>query len=111
MQPLDLCTVLIYLKVEEEPTGILSAHAKSMLALKNSLTSMAVDWFEMEVVNSPKLDSATGDVLLGLRSKLNLLEEHSSSIPLIVFEDTTESRLLSSKGVQYLSMPFVNPFF
>ena len=83
----------------------MSAHAKSMLAVKQSLTSMATDWFEMEVTTSPDLTSAAGDVLLGLRSKLNLLEEHSSSIPLIVFEDTTESRLLSTKGVQYLSMP------
>ncbi|KAG4414977.1 hypothetical protein IFR04_011905 [Cadophora malorum] len=102
---LRLCLVDFDYYPDEEPTGILSAHAKSMLALKQSLTSMAADWFEMEVITSPDLASATGDVLLGLRSKLNLLEEHTSSIPLIVFEDTTESRLLSTKGVQYLSMP------
>ncbi|PVH73765.1 hypothetical protein DL98DRAFT_468841 [Cadophora sp. DSE1049] len=104
---LRLCLVDFdyYPDVKEEPTGILSTHAKSMIAVKQSLTSMAIDWFAMEVITSPNLASATGDVLLGLRSKLNLLEEHSSSVPLIVFEDTTESRLLSTKGVQYLSMP------
>lgn len=94
-----------YPDMDEAPTGILSAHAKAMLALKNSLTRMAVDWFEMEVITSPTLASGTGDVLLGLRSKLTLSEGHNSSIPLIIFEDTTESRLLGTKGVQYLTMP------
>ncbi|KAG4442012.1 hypothetical protein IFR05_002480 [Cadophora sp. M221] len=104
---LKLCLVDFdyYPDVDEAPTGILSAQSKSMLDLKESLTRMAIDWFEMEVITSTNLASAAGNVLIGLRSKLALLEGHTNSIPLIVFEDTTESRLLGTKGVQYLSMP------
>ncbi|KAH7330509.1 hypothetical protein BKA65DRAFT_59603 [Rhexocercosporidium sp. MPI-PUGE-AT-0058] len=104
---LQLCFVDFdyYPDMDEAPTGILSAHAKAMLALKESLTRMANDRFEMEVTTSPSLASATGNILIGLRSKLGLLEGHTNLVPLIVFEDTTDSRLLGTTGVQYLTMP------
>ncbi|KAH6719464.1 hypothetical protein BKA61DRAFT_669786 [Leptodontidium sp. MPI-SDFR-AT-0119] len=104
---LKLCLIDFdyYPDVDEAPTGILSAQSKSMLALKESLKRMAIDWFEMEVTTGTTLASAAGNVLVGLRSKLALLEGHANSIPLIIFEDTTESRLLGTKRVHYLSMP------
>ncbi|KAL2067557.1 hypothetical protein VTL71DRAFT_1982 [Oculimacula yallundae] len=104
---LQLCLVNFdyYPDVDEAPTGILSAHSRSMLALKKSLTRMAIDWFDMKVTTSPDLASAAGDILVGLHSKLFLLENHVSPVPLVIFEDSVKPRLLGTQGIQYLTMP------
>jgi hypothetical protein len=105
---LTLCLVGFeyYPDIGENPTGILSVHARRMLTLKSSITTIAADWFGMETSAASSLASATGDILIGLRSKLDLPDGHVQKQALIFFEDTVGgSRSLDAKGVIYLSQP------
>ncbi|TVY42575.1 Hybrid signal transduction histidine kinase B [Lachnellula occidentalis] len=78
-----------YPDIAETPSGLLSAHARCILAMKESLTAMAADWFGLEVTTASSADSAKGDILMGLRSKSSLLKSnHVPILPLIIFEDT-----------------------
>lgn len=92
-----------YPDIGEEPTGILSPYARSMLVLKSSIAKAAADWFGMEVTTASSLIEAKGDVLIGLRSKWNLLEEHEVAQPLILVEDTAEISPCEAEGVFSLS--------
>ncbi|PBP23661.1 ATPase of HSP90 chaperone/DNA topoisomerase II/histidine kinase [Diplocarpon rosae] len=89
----------------ETPTGVLTPHARSMLALKRSLANMASDWFGMEVSTSSTLASPGRGISLALRSKLNRQSAPVEGSPLIVLEDVAEGRLRASRGVHYMSMP------
>ena len=95
-----------YPDIRETPTGILSTHARCMLALKSSLAMIAEDWFGMKVKTASSLASAQGDILLGLQSKLDLPEGHVQEQALIVFEDAVGgSKSRETKGAYYLSQP------
>ncbi|KAG0648199.1 Autoinducer 2 sensor kinase phosphatase [Hyphodiscus hymeniophilus] len=90
----------------EDPTGILNASARRMLALKASLETMASTWFGMEVAAASSLSSAKGDILVGLHSKIELAEGHVQEQALVIFEDNTERDCLrGAQGVFYLSQP------
>ena len=96
-----------YPDIRETPSGLLSAHARCMLAMKSSLTAMAVDWFGLEVTTASSAESANGDILMGIRSKSSLLKsDHVPRLPVIIFEDTTSGYGISDgKGVARLSRP------
>jgi len=96
-----------YPDISETPSGLLSAHARCMLAIKSSLAAMAADWFDLEVTTASSVDSANGDILMGLRSKLNLVKRPDVPIlPLIIFEDTIAGNPISDrKGEVRLSQP------
>ncbi|TVY35456.1 Hybrid signal transduction histidine kinase B [Lachnellula subtilissima] len=96
-----------YPDIAETPSGLLSAHARCILAMKESLTAMAADWFGLEVTTASSADSANGDILMGLRSKSSLLKSNRVSIlPSIIFEDTIAGDDISSgNGVVTLSQP------
>lgn len=105
---LTLCLIgfKYYPDIGENPTGILSTHARRMLALKSSFTMIAADWFGMKITMAFSLASAQGDILVGLRSKIDLSEGHTQEQALIIFEDTVVgSRWRDAKGVYYLSQP------
>ncbi|OWP04294.1 hypothetical protein B2J93_9362 [Marssonina coronariae] len=104
---LKLCLVGFdyYPDLGETPTGMLTPRARSMLALKRSLTNMASDWFGMEVSTSSILVSPGRGFSLVLRSKLDPQYAHVDDNPLIVFEDVSESRLRASEGIHSMSMP------
>jgi hypothetical protein len=95
-----------YPDIGENPTGILSAHARRMLALRSSFVTIATSWFGMDVSTAGSPESAQGDVLIGLRSKIDLPDGHVQDLSLIVFEDIVgKSRARDAKGVVYLSQP------
>jgi hypothetical protein len=105
---LTLCLVGFeyYPDLEENPTGILSPHARRMLALKSSLQNIAGNWFGMKVSIASSLASADGDIFVGLRSRMALLDGHMQKQALVVFEDTTGSgRCRDAKGIISLSQP------
>ncbi|PBP15573.1 M3R8, histidine kinase-group I protein sequence [Diplocarpon rosae] len=92
--------------LDETPTGVLTPHARSMLALKRSLANMASDWFGMDVSTSSTLTSpGRRGISLALRSKLDRQSAPVEGSPLIVLEDVSESRLRASRGIHYMSMP------
>ncbi|KAH6684251.1 hypothetical protein B0J14DRAFT_465560, partial [Halenospora varia] len=94
------------LEMEEASTGILSVHARRMLALKSSLTMFAVDFFGMRVVTAPSTAKAYGEILVGLQSQINISERFARTEPMIVFEDVFRTpRLGSREGIFYLSQP------
>lgn len=94
-----------YPDIGEAPTGILTAPARRMLALKSSITSFAADWFGLEITSAASLDSAKGDVLMGLQSKLDLGFRATNERPLIVLDDTAETRLPNGNGIFSLQQP------
>jgi hypothetical protein len=95
-----------YPDIVETPNGILDVRARSMLALKSSLVTMAADWFGMEITTASALASVDGDMLLVLSSKLGLLEGQVLRYPLLVFEDTVVSKQPGSNpGVFSLTQP------
>ena len=105
---LTLCLIGFeyYPDIGENPTGILSTHARRMLALKSSFTMIVTDWFGMKITMAFSLASAQGDILVGLRSKIDLSEGHTQEQALIIFEDTiVGSRWRDAKGVYRLSQP------
>lgn len=104
---LKLCLIGFdhYPDLAEEPTGMLSSQSMAMIALKKSLSSMATDWFQMEVSTSPTLASSDGDLTLILRSKVASLGDYVIERPLIVFADVAGDRTPENKGIHFLSMP------
>lgn len=88
-----------YPDIGEEPTGILSAYARFLMALKSALTKMAADWFQMEVVTASSVRDVQGCVLIGLRSKWDQLELYAGKYPMILVEDTAEERPRDHEGV------------
>ncbi|TVY88039.1 Hybrid signal transduction histidine kinase B, partial [Lachnellula willkommii] len=108
-QGLKLCLIGFeyYPDIAETPSGLLSAHARCILAMKESFTAMAADWFGLEVITASSADSANGDILMGLRSKSSLLKSgHVPILPLIIFDDTIGGDGISGgNGVVPLSQP------
>lgn len=104
---LTLCLIGFeyYPDIGDTPTGILTAHAQRMLALKASTSTFAMDWFGMTVSAASSLHSANGDILIGLQSKLDFSGEGWSSRPLIVFEDVAPTRHQDEKGIFSLPQP------
>jgi hypothetical protein len=105
---LTICFVAFeyYPDIRENPTGILSTHARRMLALKSSITKMAWEWFGMIVSASSSLTSAKGNILIGLHSNTELSEGHMQKEALIIFEDVMGGgRPQDARGVFYLSQP------
>jgi len=95
-----------YPEIEEAPTGILSVHARRMLAIRSSMSTLAAEWFGMEVVAAASLEDANGDFLLGIQSQLNLNAKITKIEPLIVFEDNYSGfRAENGDGVFHLSQP------
>ena len=60
-----------YPDIGETPTGILGSEQRRMLAIKSSINSLAKDWFTMNIIGAPSLDTADGDILIALRSQLD----------------------------------------
>ena len=95
-----------YPEIEEAPTGILSAIARRMLAIRSSMTTLLAEWFGMEVVTAPSLDKAKGDILIGMQSQINVAPQQTRAEPLIVFGDCYSGfRGGNDGGVFYLSQP------
>jgi signal transduction histidine kinase len=95
-----------YPEIEEAPTGILSAIARRMLAIRSSMTTLLAEWFGMEVVTAPSLDKAKGDILIGIQSQINVVPQQTRAEPLIVFEDCYSGfRGGNDGGVFHLSQP------
>jgi hypothetical protein len=94
-----------YPELADTPTGILSAHAQRMLALKASTATYAAEWFGMNVTTAASLDSAHGDILIGLQSKFDFSGKSWNRCPLIVFEDIVPSHHHDAKGLFPLSQP------
>jgi signal transduction histidine kinase len=95
-----------YPEIEEAPTGILSAHARRMLAIRSSMSTLLAEWFGMEVATAPSLDEAKGDILVGMQSQINLIPKPNRAEPLIVFEDCYSGfRAENEVGVFHLSQP------
>ena len=106
---LSLCLVGfdVFPDLSETPTGILSVHARRMMALKSSITAFAMDWFGMEVKAASSLASAEGDIFIGLQSQFETSQSNLKTKPLILFEDVkTESRV-QDYGVFRLPQPLV----
>ena len=106
---LSLCLVGfdVFPDLSETPTGILSVHARRMIALKSSITTFAVDWFGMDVTTASSLVAADGDILIGLQSQLKLSDKVMKTQPLIVFEDVHREDRRQDYGIFYLPQPLV----
>jgi hypothetical protein len=74
-----------YPEIEEAPTGILSAYARRMLAIRSSMTTLLAEWFGMEVATAPSLEEAKGDILVGMQSQINLVPKPARAEPLICY--------------------------
>ena len=104
-QGLKLCIVGFdyYPDIGEEPTGILSAHARCLLLLGPSISKIAADWFGMEVIAVSSLADATADVSIVLRSRWDSLEKPKDAQPLILLEDSPVEHASAFDGVFSLS--------
>lgn len=106
---LKLCLVGFeyYPNIEETPSGLLNAHSRCMLAVKSSFTEMAAGWFGLEVTTASSMGSTDGDILMGLRSKSEMLKYHYvPTTPLIIFQDTIAGdQIIEGPGVVRLSQP------
>lgn len=110
----NLCLVGfdVFPDLAEPPTGILTLHARRMMALKSSITGYAVDWFEMEISTASSLSEPTGDVVIALRSQVGTTEGLDRRRPLIIFEDIEKAVLFDhTNGVFILSQPYVHYAF
>jgi signal transduction histidine kinase len=95
-----------YPEIEEAPTGILSAHARRILAIRSSMTTLFAEWFGMEVVAAPSLEDAKGDMLIGMQSQISELPKQIRAEPLIIFEDCYSGfRGENEGGIFHLSQP------
>jgi signal transduction histidine kinase len=54
----------VFPDLKEEPTGTLTADCQRMLSLKSSLTSVLVNWLEVEVITSSTAVGITADVFV-----------------------------------------------
>lgn len=79
-----------------------------MLAIKSSLTSLAVDWFGMTTTVAASVNSADGDLIITLRSELEKPRESSHTRPIIVFQDIVSNDTQESTGIFPLSQPYVH---
>jgi hypothetical protein len=105
---LTLCIIgFDYLpEMDEASTGILSVHARRMLALRRTIVSFATDWFGLKVVAASSIAEGAGHILLGLQSQINQTEMMCRNEPLIVLEDVFRGpRLDNSGGIIHLSQP------
>jgi len=95
----------VFPDLSEPPTGILTVNARRMLALRSSITNFAVNWFGMQITMASSLDSAKGDILMVLRSQLNLSEKLTKTQPLIVYEDISTTNRSQDCGIFFLQQP------
>ena len=104
---LTLCLVgfKYYPEMDLTPDGILSPQARRMLAIKSSLTSLAVDWFGMNTTNAASINSAGGDIIMALRSEHDQSDEITNKRPIIFFEDFISGSIQESAGLFSLSQP------
>lgn len=103
---LTLCFIGFESEVDDdERSKSLSTLAGRVHTLKSSLSTYAVDWFDMNVTTASSVQSAKGDILIGLQSMLDLTDD-LGELPLIIFEDHPEDpRILGAKGVYVLPQP------
>ncbi|KAE9374282.1 hypothetical protein N431DRAFT_371753 [Stipitochalara longipes BDJ] len=95
-----------YPEIEEAPTGILTTHARRMLAIRSSMTTLLAEWFGMVVVTAPSIEEAKGDILMGMQSQLNMVPKQIRPEPLIIFEDHYSGyRGVNEDGVFHLAQP------
>ncbi|KAF8862084.1 hypothetical protein BDZ45DRAFT_799469 [Acephala macrosclerotiorum] len=93
-------------ELDETPTGILTAYARRMLAIRSSISTFATDWFGLEICYASSITAATGDIFIGMQSKIKLSELDTKQQPLIVFEDFyTGIRRQNGGGIFYMSQP------
>ena len=94
--------------MDEAALGILSVHAKRLLAVRDSITKLATEWFGMKVTQGNSITDAPGKgaLFLALQSRVDLSEKISRREPLIVLEDVFKGpRVLNSDGIFFLSQP------
>ena len=67
---------------------------------KTSITTMAADWSGMELSSASSLTTAKGDILIGLRSRMEISEGYEPKQALILLEDNAEgSRSRHARGI------------
>lgn len=109
-QGLNLCLIGFedYPKDEEQEQRTHRMHVKGAAAIKASLETYLADWFGMNVTNTSSLETARGDVLIGLQSVLDLSSLSSDLPPLLVFEDDPLNTCFrDEEGITVLTQPQV----
>jgi len=94
-----------YPDIKDAPTGILLPQSRRMLATKLSISALAKDWFGMNITAASSLVSANGDILIKLKSKLDLSKASWGNRPLIIMDDGTLTPRKEEPGLFYLSQP------
>ncbi|CAG8978942.1 hypothetical protein HYALB_00013333 [Hymenoscyphus albidus] len=98
------------LDIEETPFGMVSIHGKRLAAVKESITTLARNWFGMRVTTAQSIAESEGGILLGLQSQINESEKMSRREALIVLEDVFKgSKVFREEGTFHLSQP-VGPY-
>ena len=97
-----------YPDIEEAPSGVLGVHARRMLAIRSSMTTLLAEWFGMEVTSASSFDEAEGDFFMGIQSQMDITpgSKTTSVRPLIIFEDNYSGfRAENGYGLFHLSQP------
>ena len=104
---LTLCLVGFeyYPEIDQTPDGILSPQARRMLAIKSSLTSLAIDWFGMNTTTATSIESAHSDIIMTLGSEYDKSGDISNTQPMIIFEDIISKRIQGNTEAFSLSQP------
>jgi len=104
---LTLCLVGFeyYPEIDQTPDGILSPQARRMLAIKSSLTSLAIDWFGMNTTTATSIESAHSDIIMTLGSEYDKSGDISNTRPMIIFEDIISKRIQGNTEAFSLSQP------
>jgi hypothetical protein len=76
-----------------------------MLAVRSSMVSLASDWFGLNVITASSLQTADGDILIKLKSKLDLSTGSWKGRPLIILDDGTSTPRKEEAGLYYISQP------